>query len=125
MITKIELNKKYNKYDIIRYCDAQHYFSLARRIEANIHELSYFSTDGCSCWPDKWMGHDFTKCCIKHDIEYWVGGTEDERLIADLELAICVTKISGATMARAMFFGTEFGGLPEWHQSYSWGFGRT
>lgn len=36
--------------------------------------------------PDKLLGNDFTEACNIHDWRYYIGGTESDRLVADLEL---------------------------------------
>lgn len=40
---------------------------------------------GCTLSPDL-----ARQCCLEHDVAYWVGGTEQDRLTADLELAACM-----------------------------------
>ena len=60
-------------------------------------ELSDFTSDGCSLFidgtfekPDLWK-----ECCLTHDIAYWQGGTQEERLEADLAFKACVEKKTG------------------------------
>jgi hypothetical protein len=71
--------------------------------------------------------------CFLHDLEYWAGGTEDERLIADAELLIHVVKLgiakrkSRGKMARVMYSGVRIGGGSAWRKvgaKYAWGFGN-
>ena len=49
-------------------------------------ELSDFSSDGCSLFVDGTFENPelWKECCLKHDIAYWRGGTEEERASADL-----------------------------------------
>ena len=110
--------------DIIQVCKYFGWRDLAARIEREKAHLDDFVSDGCSMWPDEWKGKDFHKCCVIHDMEYWVGGSEEERFIADCRLAICVCRIAGVEMARVMLTGVEIGGGSHWHKSYSWGFGH-
>ena len=46
-------------------------------------QLSAFSSDGCSLFPDSSIitDADWCSCCFVHDIAYWKGGTEAERQI--------------------------------------------
>ena len=54
--------------------------------------ISDFTSDGCSLFPDRSLidESDWCDCCLVHDIAYWKGGTEEERLAADLALRECV-----------------------------------
>jgi len=41
---------------------------------------------GCSYVPD----FDFSDCCIEHDKLYEIGGTDEDRLLADRQLKECI-----------------------------------
>lgn len=89
-------------------------------------ELSDFSSDGCSLFPDSSLinADDWCECCLEHDIAYWQGGTEDERLAADEALRDCVLDRSGdARLAEAMYLGVRMGGSPYFKNWYRWGYG--
>ena len=89
-------------------------------------ELQPFTSDGCSLFPDADLisGDDWCSCCFEHDIAYWRGGTEAERLAADQELQRCVTaKTSNEMMGRLMFEGVQAGGSPYFYNWYRWGYG--
>lgn len=118
-----EVGELCTPYDIMAVCRYFGWRDLEKRISDKVDKLADFVSDGCSHWPDEWRGKNFTRCCIKHDIEYWVGGSSDERFIADCELAICVTKITGHKMAETMLIGVRAGGSAFWNEPYSWGFG--
>lgn len=45
-----------------------------------------FESDGCTGVPDM----IFYRCCVKHDWRYDTGGTEADRLAADIELRECM-----------------------------------
>jgi len=47
--------------------------------------LAPFTTDGCSLFPDRSItgASDWCDCCLAHDLAYWRGGTEEDRLKAD------------------------------------------
>jgi len=42
-----------------------------------------FTTDACSLWLNRIFSNDFTDICIEHDIEYWKGGSAEDRKAAD------------------------------------------
>jgi hypothetical protein len=88
--------------------------------------LKPFSTDGCSLFPDgtfsdkdKWQD-----CCIEHDIAYWKGGTEQDRLDADLELKRCIFERTGdAMLAQTVYDAVRTWGSPIFPAWYRWGYG--
>ena len=89
-------------------------------------ELSDFTSDGCSLFidgtfkdPELWK-----ECCLKHDIAYWQGGIEEDRLQADLTFKACVEKETGdATLAKLMYDAVRLGGEPYFPTWYRWGYG--
>jgi hypothetical protein len=88
--------------------------------------LQPFTTDGCSRFPDRAPGGhaDWCHCCVVHDLAYWRGGTEDERLKADQALKMCVEKASGSkVLADIMYAGVRAGGGPQFATPYRWGYG--
>lgn len=89
-------------------------------------ELSDFTSDGCSLFPDSSLinSDDWCACCLEHDIAYWRGGTEAERLTADEALRDCVLEKTGdAQLAEAMYLGVRMGGSPYFKNWYRWGYG--
>lgn len=67
---------------------------------------------------------DWCECCFEHDLIYWRGGTEQERLQADLALRECVIEKTGNTrLADLMFDGVRLGGSPYFYNWYRWGYG--
>ena len=85
-----------------------------------------FKSDGCSGgWPDTWNEYNLYPACFIHDLKYWNGGDDVDRLIADAELMIDIVKITGDVgLAQIMFAGVRAGGGPHYKRSYSWNFGR-
>ena len=85
-----------------------------------------FSSDGCSLFPDgthsdrnKWCD-----CCFTHDLAYWQGGSEADRLAADEALRDCVQQRSGdAALAETMYLGVRAGGSPAVPTGYRWAYG--
>jgi hypothetical protein len=97
---------------------------LWKRIEKNTPQKP-FSSDGCSMWFDSWKGISIYWCCFLHDLEYWVGGDEVDRLIADAQLMIDVaTALNETKMPQIMFSGVRVGGHESFRKRYSWGFGN-
>jgi hypothetical protein len=89
------------------------------------HELTVFTSDGCSSFPDGTMQQQtlWLNCCIKHDLSYWKGGTYQQRLAADLSLEQCVANIGEPNVAKLMLAGVRVGGGPYFPTAYRWGYG--
>ena len=88
--------------------------------------LNDFTSDGCSLFPDRSLinSDDWCDCCLEHDIAYWQGGTEEQRLEADQELRDCVLEKTGnRALAETMYQGVRFGGSPYFYNWYRWGYG--
>ncbi len=88
--------------------------------------LKDFTSDGCSLFPDG-NAQDpklWCECCYQHDVAYWRGGTQAERLHADEQLRTCVkAKTGDAVLAQTMFAGARSGGAPVFPTGYRWGYG--
>ena len=87
--------------------------------------LQHFSTDGCSLFPEGTHRHKdlWHQCCTEHDKKYWVGGSYDERMNADLALRTCVQSVGQPSIADLMLAGVRVGGSPWWPSSFRWGYG--
>ncbi len=88
--------------------------------------ISPFSSDGCSLFPNSSLisEDDWCDCCFQHDLSYWRGGSEQERLVADQRLKQCVFKATNDhVLADIMFQGVRFGGSPYFYNWYRWGYG--
>jgi hypothetical protein len=88
--------------------------------------LKDFASDGCSLFPDGNTRdpHLWCDCCYQHDLAYWRGGTQDDRLHADEQLRACVNAKTGdAALAQTMFVGVRSGGAPVFPTGYRWGYG--
>lgn len=96
-------------------------------LSASTPPESTFASDGCSMWPDSWLGHNIYPPCFWHDVRYWCGTPGDEvaRLFADAELAKDVAVIADPDLARLMFTGVGFGGTDKIKSPFRWGYGRT
>ena len=69
------------------------YFCLLLATACSTEEgISPFSSDGCSLFPNSSLisEDDWCECCFQHDLSYWRGGSEQERLVADQRLKQCV-----------------------------------
>lgn len=89
-------------------------------------ELRPFTTDGCSYSRDG-TRKDPTKyqaCCKLHDYEYWIGGTKEQRLEADLEFRQCILEVSGSKRTAAIYYrGPRLFAGPRPFCSFCWGYG--
>ncbi len=88
-------------------------------------ELTPFSTDGCSAFPDGTIAQQslWFDCCISHDLAYWKGGSFAERQQADLELGQCVARLGEPGIAQLMYHGVRIGGSPHIPTPFRWGYG--
>jgi len=98
---------------------------------AGTSEITDFTSDGCSLFPDGAVGDraNWCDCCFAHDIAYWRGGSREERKIADKALRDCVLERTGdKALADLMYHGVRAGGdpaLPTWYRwAYGWSYGR-
>jgi len=98
---------------------------LASQTKVLAEGLQPFTTDGCSSFPDGTLLNRelWLQCCINHDLAYWQGGTYQERLAADRQLAQCVTAVGGPVIGGLMFHGVRVGGSPFWPTHFRWGYG--
>lgn len=83
------------------------------------NKLLPFTTDGCSKVPDA----NLSTCCQKHDLDYWKGGTESERMISDENLEACVKEKVNPFLGSMFYWGVRLGGSPELSTSFRWGYG--
>lgn len=100
--------------------------------------LSEFHADGCSAFPDGTKEHPtlWRDCCIEHDLNYWLGGSEEDRTKADDRLSGCVEfkirevysdqKICDDLVLgfkESMKAGVVLGGAPYYYSPWRWGYG--
>jgi len=87
--------------------------------------LKPFISDGCSIFPDgNWQSQTlWHSCCLKHDYDYWKGGTQTQRKNSDNALKQCVIELGEAEIAELMLAGVRAGGGPYWPTPYRWGYG--
>ncbi len=60
---------------------------------------------------------------MAHDLDYWKGGSEAERILSDARIQACVTAAQGRGMADYMHTNVRWGGSPYWMSTYRWGYG--
>lgn len=93
----------------------------------NNNELRPFTTEGCTYIPDAFPFVDLEPlgpCCLKHDIQYWLGGTYEEKLDADQELGQCAERIGYPKLfGFALYFGPHQVGPWIPAKYWRWGFG--
>lgn len=63
-----------------------------------------FTTDGCSAWPES----SIQSCCLRHDIDYWCGVGDRQKI--DDSFRRCVWKTKGRAYANVAYFGVRLGG---------------
>lgn len=87
--------------------------------------LKPFVSDGCSAFPDGTLKQKelWLSCCQNHDYAYWKGGTKEQRLEADRELEVCVSKVGNPKIALLMLAGVRVGGVPYLPTEFRWGYG--
>lgn len=86
--------------------------------------LSPFVSDGCSSSPDGFVpGVELLECCIAHDIQYWKGGTYEEKEVADSEFKMCLYRKTLPVIADAYYESVKIGGLKELKAPWAWGYG--
>lgn len=92
----------------------------------NVKQINDFTSDGCTLFPDSSLilEKDWCECCFDHDIAYWQGETEEERLKADEALRDCVLEKTGdKNLAKIIYQGVRFDGSPYFYNWYRWGYG--
>ena len=92
---------------------------------ASADTLKPFTSDGCSSFPDGTFKQKtlWLSCCQQHDLEYWQGGTYQERLQSDLALKTCVSNAGEPQIAALMLAGVRVGGTPFLPTKFRWGYG--
>ena len=87
--------------------------------------LKPFTSDGCSSFPDGTLKQKtlWLSCCQQHDLEYWQGGTYQERLQSDIALKVCVSNVGEPEIALLMLAGVRVGGTPFLPTKFRWGYG--
>lgn len=122
----LEMKKKiWVRIEFLWFCFAA--FVFLAQLSCSKHVvIRDFTSDGCSLFPDRSMidESDWCDCCLVHDVAYWKGGTEEERMVADLALRECVLARTGdEALADLMFEGVRMGGSPYFNTWYRWGYG--
>lgn len=87
--------------------------------------LKPFTTDGCSMWIDGTSTNPYVwrHCCVAHDKDYWLGGTEDQRKRSDENLRACIIETDNKAMGEYIYMSVRWGGAPQWMMPYRWGYG--
>lgn len=91
-------------------------------------QLSDFSSDGCSLFPDQSLINidNWSACCLEHDLAYWQGGTKAQRDSADRIFKQCILeKTNDPDLAELMYNAVRIGGSPYFPTWYRWGYGWT
>lgn len=78
-----------------------------------------FTSDGCTLSPDWKVLH----CCIEHDMDYWCGGTKEERKKSDQVFYKCVQEQSD-NIGTLYWIGFRVGGISYFPTPWRWGYGH-
>lgn len=96
---------------------------------SGILALRPFTSDGCSMSPDGVPrtpeSQAWTRCCVKHDVKYWLGGPESEKKLADQELSNCLGQSGYPYFGWTFWFFVDAFGGPGSSKKYRWGYGWT
>ena len=98
-----------------------------KSVQTNIYSnlLKPFTTDGCSFFPDgfgKRKKSSWRHCCFQHDIEYWKGGTLEQRRKADEDIKQCANEVF-KNLGGLMYLVLRPGGSDSLPFSWRWGYG--
>ncbi len=87
--------------------------------------LKPFTTDGCCMWiyGTSKNPHLWRHCCVTHDKDYWLGGTEAQRKLSDENLRACIIQTDNKAMGEYLYMSVRWGGAPQWMTPYRWGYG--
>jgi len=97
--------------------------------------LRPFSSDGCSSSPNGMNltateknenpddNNSWLECCYAHDIQYWTGGTLQDKQKADNRLSECISKKGFPKIAELYRTSVDQFGGPNSTKTYRWGYG--
>lgn len=80
--------------------------------QAFSHEsLDAFETDYCTNYPEGTRAEPelWKHCCLIHDMYFWVGGSKDDRDVADLDLKSCIEATGAHKIAKLMYYAVRAG----------------
>jgi hypothetical protein len=89
------------------------------------NHLKPFTTDYCTMFVDGTISRPtlWRHCCVEHDINYWYGGSNDNKDTADNNLKSCVKEVAGSTWANLIYIGVRAGHLSPIKGPYRWSWG--
>ncbi len=95
------------------------------QLAPQLNALKPFTTDGCSMWIDGTSKHPYLwrHCCVAHDKDYWLGGTEAQRQRSDENLRACIIQTDNKAMGEYIYMSVRWAGAPQWMMPYRWGYG--
>ncbi len=89
--------------------------------------LRPFTSDGCSLSPDGLplteKSQAWVQCCVVHDTHYWMGGTAEQRELADNELGQCIARKGFKETGKSFAIAVKYFGGPDSSQTFRWGYG--
>jgi len=87
-----------------------------------------FYFDGCTGFPDWLPFHNFYEACLNHDIAYWLGGSEADRLETNRRFAEAMKESGplGWLLSPVTYYAMHYGGnnfMSQYVLGSNWGFG--
>ena len=85
-----------------------------------VQYIQPFKTDLCTHYPNTTDGilRPYTKCCLMHDVEYYLGGTKKDRKNADKNLRDCFRTMGYNLRSRVVFSGVRIFGKHYWGYAF-------
>lgn len=102
-----------------------------RSVPVNKPILRTFFSDGCSLSPNSFFKVNFAQCCVEHDLAYWIGGTKEQKDLADNQFKMCLQHklnkdyngVIQTSVSETYFLGVQIGGVNFLPNSFRWGYG--
>lgn len=88
-------------------------------------QIEPFTTDGCSVSPEGTPSDKsaWVHCCLEHDIDYWIGGSQAQRKKSDQDLQACIDKAGFSQVANLYYLAVRNAGTPWLNTPWRWGYG--
>lgn len=90
------------------------------------YPIAPFKTDYCTNYPEGTKTHPelWKHCCLIHDLNFWAGGSTQNRNKSDQNLKNCIHQSGAPITAWMMFLGVRIGSLsPIKYSNKKWGHG--
>lgn len=82
-----------------------------------------FSSDGCTLFPNAFgASTNYAHCCVRHDVDYYCGGTLEDRAVADTAFRECVRGVQPIA-GTIMYYSSRAFSHPMFPAPWRWGYG--